>query len=731
MGPGRETPKGGRVAHGRRWVLLAAVTSVLTAASMGWSVVAGASAGRTHGLASVPPADARATFTGHGSIGQAYCSVGRPAPLSLLVDAVGAPGGERDSRRPGEPDHPGRGPGPATRSGPVAGQSVDGHGAFSGAVDRTTRPEAPSTPTSTWSAGLNYITMRDGVKLAATVRLPTGKTLADGPFPTVIEESGYADRRPAQPHRRRAPPERRVHVGPTGPRHRPPRRLADRPPARVRHGQPADAGDRMLGRVRSTSSTCPPPTTATTPCRSPPRSPGLPTTRSAWWGSRSRASPRCSSPGPSPPGLAADRPDEPHRRPLHNRLPRRHVQQRLRRHLARRAGGRRQAGAAGRPEYAKVLIQQGDTAVPGQPGSARTDPERRRPARRGQPPRAFPLHTAGPRHLGAEGRRCRSSLSGAFQDEQTGRPVAGHHRRPGPDPYVWATIVNGTHIDSLGPGTITRWLEFLDIFVADKVPTAVAGAHCPRPRALPGLADAPSAPLPAIRFTNEPNVGRRPGRTSKSSPRVRVLFDNGGGSAGAGATPAGLERGLHVVAATPARATTCHLGSGGTLARSQTGAGAVSFQPDPSARPAIDLASERNAWAALPPYDWAPVTGEPGSGSSPRRSPSDLVVVGPGQPRPLGREHGSRHRPAGHGLRGAPRQARNCSCRPASLRASDRALDPSALDGHPSGPTYLASTATPLPGGQVHRWSGSRSSPSATPSGPDHGSGSDRHRARG
>ena len=34
--------------------------------------------------------------------------------------------------------------------------------------------------------------MRDGILLAATVRLPPGKTLADGPFPTVIEYSGYA-----------------------------------------------------------------------------------------------------------------------------------------------------------------------------------------------------------------------------------------------------------------------------------------------------------------------------------------------------------------------------------------------------------------------------------------------------------------------------------------------------------------------------------------------------------
>ena len=39
--------------------------------------------------------------------------------------------------------------------------------------------------------GLNYIRMRDGIELAATVRLPDGKTMADGPFPTIIEYSGY------------------------------------------------------------------------------------------------------------------------------------------------------------------------------------------------------------------------------------------------------------------------------------------------------------------------------------------------------------------------------------------------------------------------------------------------------------------------------------------------------------------------------------------------------------
>lgn len=47
--------------------------------------------------------------------------------------------------------------------------------------------------------GLNYIPMRDGITLAATVRPPLGNTLNDGPFPTVIEYSGYQVAAPSEP----------------------------------------------------------------------------------------------------------------------------------------------------------------------------------------------------------------------------------------------------------------------------------------------------------------------------------------------------------------------------------------------------------------------------------------------------------------------------------------------------------------------------------------------------
>ena len=51
----------------------------------------------------------------------------------------------------------------------------------------------------TLTGGFQYIKMRDGTLLAATVRPPLGKTMADGPFPTVVEYSGYATADPNNP----------------------------------------------------------------------------------------------------------------------------------------------------------------------------------------------------------------------------------------------------------------------------------------------------------------------------------------------------------------------------------------------------------------------------------------------------------------------------------------------------------------------------------------------------
>ena len=35
---------------------------------------------------------------------------------------------------------------------------------------------------------------------------------------------------------------------------------------------------------------------------------------------------------------------------------------------------------------------------------------------------------------------------------------------------MWISLQNGVHADSLGPRTITRWAEFMKLYVAGEVP---------------------------------------------------------------------------------------------------------------------------------------------------------------------------------------------------------------------------------------------------------------------
>lgn len=61
------------------------------------------------------------------------------------------------------------------------------------------QPPADFYERTRMTEGLNYIPMRDGITLAATVRPPIGQSLDQGPFPTVMEYSGYQVAGPGEP----------------------------------------------------------------------------------------------------------------------------------------------------------------------------------------------------------------------------------------------------------------------------------------------------------------------------------------------------------------------------------------------------------------------------------------------------------------------------------------------------------------------------------------------------
>ncbi len=144
-------------------------------------------------LTPVATADASAAtlpFDGHGSIGEAYVTGVPPGTRLAVLNASGAKVGSGVVDRLGSLVIRDLTPGPGYRFAQGSDSSARRTAPFS-VLSTSSTPPASFYSGQQLHAGLNYVRMRDGILLAATVRLPPGKTLADGPFPTVIEYSGY------------------------------------------------------------------------------------------------------------------------------------------------------------------------------------------------------------------------------------------------------------------------------------------------------------------------------------------------------------------------------------------------------------------------------------------------------------------------------------------------------------------------------------------------------------
>jgi predicted acyl esterase len=222
-------------------------------------------------------------------------------------------------------------------------------------------------------------------------------------------------------------------------------------------------------------------------------------------------------------------------------------------------------------------------------------------------------------------------VSGALQDEQTGPQWPALIDAVPKSTPLYSNMVNGGHIDSTDPQTISRWLEFLDIYVANEVPTAPSALASAVLDGFTGFASGVSAqaPLPAIRFTGDTNVAAARADFAAQTPLVRVLFDNGAGSAGPGDIqstysadfsswpPAGTVESLY-------------LGRKGTLKpTAPTQQKSATFTLDPSARPATSLPASGNAWAANPGWDWTTVPATDGIAFETTPFTTATTIVGP------------------------------------------------------------------------------------------------------
>jgi predicted acyl esterase len=221
-------------------------------------------------------------------------------------------------------------------------------------------------------------------------------------------------------------------------------------------------------------------------------------------------------------------------------------------------------------------------------------------------------------------------LSGALQDEQTGPQWPALIDAFPKSTPVFANMVNGDHIDSADPQTISRWLEFLDIYVAGKVPAqpnAIALLVLDKFAASAASVDAQTS-LPPLRFTTAPTLAAAKTSFNQDTPRVRVLFDNGAGPTGSGTI--GATYAADFSSWPPAgNVTTLYLGSGGGLVHQRPTTGQSTFSLDPTVRPRTSLPASGNAWLADPGWDWTPVPAPDGVGFETAPFTTPTTVVGP------------------------------------------------------------------------------------------------------
>ena len=289
-------------------------------------------------------------------------------------------------------------------------------------------------------------------------------------------------------------------------------------------------------------------------------------------------------------------------------------------------------------------------------------------------------------------------LSGALQDEQTGPQWPALIAAFPSQTKLYSQMINGGHIDSLDPVTSSRWLEFLDLYVAKKVPTQ-PGFVGNLTLGFAGVAShgAKAISPPALRFADQPNVSAARAAFASQTPRVRVLFDSGGGNLGPGALQPTYE--TSASSWPPAgTVTSLFLGAGGTLTPTAAGSATnEAFTPDPATRPATSFAG-RNVWKAKPNWNWTTVPSADGLAYETPTLTKDLTIVGPASLNLSLKSTAAATDLQVSVTEVRPGQSKEEYVTSGFLNSSNRALLPSSTDLWPR-PTYLASDKADLLGG--------------------------------
>jgi uncharacterized protein len=224
-------------------------------------------------------------------------------------------------------------------------------------------------------------------------------------------------------------------------------------------------------------------------------------------------------------------------------------------------------------------------------------------------------------------------LACQWTDEQTGGHCPALASRFAGTRLKWFTFTNGTHVDSLDPATLVRWYDFLSLFVAGRVPRLSPDLRALAPLVYQQAFGVGGVTLPADPIENEPTFAAALA-AFEALPPVRILFDNGAGGVVPGAPGAAFEQSFARFPLPGTRAQSWYLAGGGSLSARVTRPGGIdSFSWNPAARSATSFSGNTGAgglWGVAPRYHWD--QNRPGTAVSYLTEPlgADTVVIGAG-----------------------------------------------------------------------------------------------------
>lgn len=297
-------------------------------------------------------------------------------------------------------------------------------------------------------------------------------------------------------------------------------------------------------------------------------------------------------------------------------------------------------------------------------------------------------------------------VAGAWQDEQTGGHFATMLDGFTDTDHLYATMMNGLHSEAIGPAVLPRLVEFLDLYVAERTPSlAVARSVAPLlALQIFGTAD---VALPADdRFAGMTHAEAL--AAFEAEPPIQVLFEEGAADGRGPRTPLPrFETSFDAWPAPTAVAQAWYLTEGGSLAAEpEADEGESSYLALPDATPPtwFDDASGDDIWSVDVTYDWQ--EGGPGTFADWLTAPlpADTVVVGSGSVDLwLGSDFLSG--PAGDTdvevtITEVRPDGQESYIQSGWLRASQRALDEAASTELRPVHTHLEADAEPMPDGE-------------------------------